>query len=105
MLLIQGAVSYGEQLQQVDAELNCYIEQGVHAVSRDMEQETLRAAGCLSGELLYMKFLQGIPVIGAVGGAYDAVYIKQIITYAELKYRRRFYWKKRNQFDATKTKI
>ena len=45
----------------------------------------------MSTELLYMKFLQGIPVVGAVGGAYDAIYMKRVSKYAELKYRRRFY--------------
>jgi hypothetical protein len=45
----------------------------------------------MSTELLYMKFLQGIPVVGAVGGAYDAIYMKRVGKYAELKYRRRFY--------------
>ena len=44
----------------------------------------------MSKELLYMKFLQGIPVVGAVGGAYDVVYLKQITEYANLKYERRF---------------
>ena len=44
----------------------------------------------MSKELLYMKFLQGIPIVGAVGGAYDAIYMKQIVKYSELKYRRRF---------------
>lgn len=42
-----------------------------------------------------MKFLQGIPIVGAAGGAYDAVYMKQIVKYAEMKYRRRFYSKRR----------
>lgn len=41
-------------------------------------------------QILYMKFLQGIPVVGAVGGAYDAVYMKRITEYAELKYRHRY---------------
>ena len=36
-----------------------------------------------------MKFLQGLPVVGVVGGAYDVVYMKQINKFAELKYRRR----------------
>ena len=52
-------------------------------------------AGCLSKELLYMKFLQGIPVAGAIGGAYDAIYMKLIAEYSELKYRRRFYEKRK----------
>ena len=49
-----------------------------------------KTASYLSKELLYMKFLQGIPVVGAVGGAYDVVYLKQITEYANLKYERRF---------------
>ena len=60
-----------------------------------LEQQIDQTAGCLSKELLYMKFLQGIPVIGAVGGAYDAVYTKRVVKYAEMKYRRRFYTKQK----------
>jgi len=97
LLLIQGAVSYGNDLLEIDQELNSYMEQGRFPVERDMEEETERTARCLSGELLYMKFLQGVPVVGAIGGAYDAVYIKQVTTYAELKYRRRFYLQKKSR--------
>ena len=53
-----------------------------------------RAAEGLSKELLYMKFLQGLPVVGAVGGIYDAVYMKRITEYANLKYKKRFLMKK-----------
>ncbi|MBQ8597143.1 MAG: EcsC family protein, partial [Lachnospiraceae bacterium] len=49
-----------------------------------------------SKELLYMKFLQGIPIVGAAGGAYDVIYMKQVVKYAEMKYRRRFYTKRIN---------
>lgn len=55
-----------------------------------MDESIAKAAGCLSKELLYMKFLQGIPIVGAAGGAYDAIYMKKVVKYAELKYRRRF---------------
>jgi len=37
-----------------------------------------------------MKFLQGIPIAGVIGGMYDAVYMKKITDYAEMKYKRRF---------------
>lgn len=91
LLLICGALSYGDELKSINEELNFYMDYGAFAKERDMEEAVKAAAGCLSGELLYMKFLQGIPVVGAAGGAYDAVYMKQIMEYAELKYRRRFY--------------
>ena len=49
-----------------------------------------KTSSLLSKELLYMKFLQGIPIAGAVGGIYDAVYMKRVTEYANLKYKRRF---------------
>ena len=57
----------------------------------------MQAANCLSKELLYMKFVQGLPIIGAVGGAYDYVYMNKISKYAQLKYKRRFLRKKINK--------
>jgi len=54
------------------------------------QKQIEQTAKALSKELLYMKFLQGIPLVGAVGGAYDMVYLKQITEYANLKYKRRF---------------
>ncbi len=91
LLLIRGALSYGTELQSINEELNFYMEYGAYAKARTVEDSIPAAAGCLSKELLYMKFLQGIPIVGAVGGAYDAIYMKQVMEYAELKYRRRFY--------------
>ena len=55
-----------------------------------MKEQTARTSSMLSKELLYMKFLQGIPVAGIIGGAYDVVYMKQISEYADLKYHKRF---------------
>lgn len=94
LLLIQGAVSYGEQLHEINDELNHFIETGHYTKTRQLSESISMAAGGLSGELLYMKFLQGIPVVGAAGGAYDVIYMKQIVKYAEMKYRRRFYSKR-----------
>lgn len=89
--IIQGAVSYGDALMEIDDELNQFIDEGVFSDEIDIEQAITETAGCLSKELLYMKFLQGIPVAGAIGGAFDVVYMKKIAEYSELKYRRRFY--------------
>lgn len=91
LLIICGALSYGEELKSINEELNFYMDYGAFAKERSLEASINAAAGSLSRELLYMKFLQGIPVVGAVGGIYDAIYMKQIMEYAELKYRRRFY--------------
>lgn len=90
LLLIQGAVSHGEDMLLVDKKINQYIEASIWVKEETREDTIQKTAGCLSKELLYMKFLQGIPVVGAVGGAYDVVYLKRITEYANLKYERRF---------------
>ena len=47
-------------------------------------------AQSMTDAMIYMKFLQGIFVVGAVGGAWDVVYMNRITDYAILKYNRRF---------------
>ena len=95
LLLIQGALSYGNDLEEINSEINFYIENNKFYREMVMDNCIKETASCMSGELLYMKFLQGIPIVGAAGGAYDAIYMKQVVKYAELKYRRRFYEKQR----------
>ncbi len=90
LLLIQGALTHGDEMRSINSRVDAYIENDRHVAAESLEECINAAAGCMSKELLYMKFLQGIPIVGAVGGAYDAIYMKQIVKYAELKYRRRF---------------
>lgn len=90
LLLIRGAVSYGDTLCEIDGKVNEFIRNGMMPEEYQDKEQIEQTAGSLSKELLYMKFLQGIPVVGAVGGAYDAVYMKRITEYAELKYRHRY---------------
>lgn len=91
--LIQGSVTYGDKLLEIDNEINRFMVEGNLPENADMKKEIEDTAGYLSKELLYMKFLQGIPLVGAVGGAFDAIYMKKVAEYSEMKYRRRFYEK------------
>ncbi len=90
LLLIQGAVTFGEEQRAIDEEIDFYIENNEFRKEKTLEQLIAETSKCLSAELLYMKFLQGVPIVGAVGGAYDFVYMNQINTYAKLKYYKRF---------------
>ncbi len=90
LMLIEGAVSYGNKIKKINAEIDYYAADPVLPAEFDKKKQIQKAAGALSKELLYMKFLQGIPVVGAVGGAYDVIYMKSISEYAQLKYRKRF---------------
>ena len=90
LLLIQGAVSYGDKMNQINGKVNEYIRTVQLPENYSREKEIHKTARLLSKELLYMKFLQGIPIVGVVGGVYDIVYMKRVSSYANLKYWRRF---------------
>ena len=89
-LIIRGALISGPEVKAVNNEADHYMENGSFTCDSDLKGMIKEATECLSKELLYMKFLQGIPVVGAIGGAYDAVYMRRVSKYAELKYRKRF---------------
>ncbi len=88
--IIEVSLSHGEALTRGNKLLNEWIEDGVMANSKEMKAQIKDTSKALSKELLYMKFLQGIPIVGIVGGIADTIYLRRITTYAELKYKRRF---------------
>ena len=94
LLLIQGAVSYGPEMLTINHQIDDYMENVACLDTYDEKQQIEQTAAGLSKELLYMKFLQGIPVVGAVGGAYDVVYMKRIVEYAGMKYKKRFLYER-----------
>lgn len=86
---IRASLEHGAILQELNQELDDMIV-GEKDWSGDERIEVKKTADTLSRELLYMKFLQGIPIAGIIGGASDAIYLKQITDYASMKYQKRF---------------
>ena len=90
LLVIQGSTSYGEEFLEIDKAINTFICDISIPIGYEKAEYAKVVASSLSKELLYMKFLQGIPLVGAAGGAYDVIYMKQVVEYAKMKYHRRF---------------
>ena len=90
LLLIEGAVSYGDHLVEIDHKIETFSLALQLPANYSQAEQIAKTSGMLSKELLYMKFLQGVPFVGALGGAYDIIYMKQISEYTKLKYHKRF---------------
>ena len=95
--IIETALRKGAELEQGNTLLNGWIDSQARGRPYGRERSSRKAAGtkartadALSEALLYMKFLQGIPVAGVAGGISNTIYLKKITDYAELKYKRRF---------------
>lgn len=87
--LIKTSLSHGEGLTAGNADIDSWLAHRTGTLGR--KQVLLReASDVLSEEMLYMKFIQGIPVAGVIGGISDSIYLKRITDYAAMKYKRRF---------------
>lgn len=90
LLLIAGAVSHGEELERIEEKLRIFGETEEMPSDYDEKMQIKETAGLLAMDMLYLKFLQGVPLIGVVGGAYDVVCMNLISQYAQIKYRKRY---------------
>lgn len=88
--LIETALSRGSSLEEKNKAVEIFLEKRTLPESYRRDEQIELTSSMLSKELLYMKFLQGIPVAGVIGGIYDSVYLNRILRYARLKYRKRF---------------
>lgn len=87
--LIETSLSHGTDLLAENAELDTWIREPFSfEVSR--KEQIQKTADVLAEEMLYLKFIQGIPLVGVAGGLFDVVYQKKITDFAELKYHKRF---------------
>ena len=90
LYVIKAALSQGEDFRKADNDVEWFIQTGHFRENLTEDENIKNVSKILSKELLYTKFLQGVPVVGAIGGGYDYVYIKKTVDYAKIKYHKRF---------------
>ncbi len=54
------------------------------------EEQLERTAAVFATDLLVMKFIQGLPVVGLVGGLSNPFYYRKVLSYVRLKYERSY---------------
>ena len=86
-------MSYGDKLDDCQRRLDEFAERvgtGYVVLSEDEVGEQLcAAASALADELLFLKFVQGIPIVGVVGGLSNPVILNRIRRFALQNYQYR----------------
>lgn len=88
--LVAVSLSHDKEAINGNDLLNAFIENPALPEDYTQQGEIEKVSDVLSAELLCMKFLQGLPLVGVVGGVSDAVFVHRILSYAKLKYEQRF---------------
>lgn len=121
--MMETALSKGEDWNQKNEEVDRFLREGLKdrqevlnaeavnekdAESKDMEaaisDQTKRTAQTFALDMLLLKFVQGLPVIGVLGGAGNPVYYRKVLQYVQIKYQKRYLMSelKNNKMPAAK---
>ena len=87
--IIETAMLHGNSLLEGNDEIDAWMAKEA-CFTLNKQEQMQNTSYALSEELLYLKFVQGVPVVGILGGVSDIIYQKKITDYAALKYKRRF---------------
>ncbi len=90
--LIEAALIRGMDAETVNDEIDALadeIDNHDYVFYGLMEDQMKRTAHALASDMLYMKFVQMIPVVGAVGGISNMRCVKKVSEYADIKYHKR----------------
>lgn len=90
--LLEAALAKGEDWKRLNEEVDDYLEHGIRMddPDRELKEQMKRTADAFALDMLLLKFIQGLPLVGILGGAGNPVYYKKILRYIRLKYQKRY---------------
>lgn len=96
MKMMCTALSTGENWSAGDAEVEQMMEYETPEVSEaEFDRQIKRTSQVFAMDMLLLKFVQGLPVVGILGGAANPVYYHKIMHYVEVKYRKRYLYRQK----------
>ena len=84
---MSDAGNWRDRNQQVDT----LMESSDYPVTQEeLDAQIKSTASAFAVDMLLLKFIQGIPIVGVIGGAANPAYYRKVMNYVQLKYRKRY---------------
>ena len=90
--MMQTALSTGEDWMKRNADV---VLETVGITDEDFKAQMKDTASAFAVDMLLLKFIQGLPVVGIIGGAANPVYYSKVMKYVQMKYRKRYLLKQK----------
>lgn len=89
--MMSAALKTGRAWIREDARVDELLREEALAVDPEVLKEQIqKTASVFAMDMLVLKFIQGMPVIGFLGGAANPVYYRKVMEYVQRKYRKRY---------------
>ena len=94
LAILECSLLKGEAWDACNERVNAMIHSPHIPTEAEMKAQMQHTADAFAVDMLVSKFIQGIPVVGVVGGLTNPIYYRKIQFYVRLKYQKRFLMKK-----------
>lgn len=89
---LSAGADYGWMNRQVDKLLP---QEKLAVTEEEFKAQLQQTASAFAVDMLLLKFIQGLPVVGIFGGAANPVYYNKVMGYVRLKYKKRYLLKQK----------
>lgn len=96
--MMQTVLSTGEDWVHRNTEVDEMLTwETVGITDEDFKLQMKETASAFAVDMLLLKFIQGLPVVGVIGGAANPVYYSKVMKYVQMKYRKRYLLNKKEK--------
>lgn len=88
--MMETALSTGEKWNEGNNALNHMMDSDWTVTDLELRSQIQKTASAFVMDMLLLKFVQGIPVVGILGGAANPVYYRKVMCYVQVKYHKRY---------------
>ena len=89
--MMQTALSNGEDWIRRNAAVDeMFLLETMDISEESFQQQMKDTASAFAMDMMVLKFLQGLPIIGVIGGTANPVYYNKVMKYVQLKYWKRY---------------
>ena len=89
--MMAASLITGEERPEWDEMIDGMIAEMPQEVTQSVLEEQIReTASVFAMDMLLLKFIQGLPVVGIIGGVGNPIYYNRVLKYVQLKYRKRY---------------
>lgn len=90
LTMMKAALSKGDAGNSLNDEVDAMLSSPCMVDNDILKKEIENTSKVFATDMLVLKFIQGLPVVGVVGGAFNPVYYNKILNYVRLKYHKRY---------------
>lgn len=89
--MMSASLKSGKAWIRENARVDALLQETALAVSPEVLKEQIQeTASVFAMDMLVLKFIQGMPIVGILGGAANPVYYRKVLRYVQLKYKKRY---------------